>query len=377
MVKPAFLRTNNGAWMNRELYTIPSAGSYSEHSTGSGEVEKGIERLLRVPSEGESAVIPRVLGRSNDSADEVDLFRKESIGEEVPGSMLPALNKSTDTDSAEYNSGWSQKTESLSEDSIDEIFVLKKELSANALENDRQNCSDSSPQSSSCDKCDSSTDSASSGSQSRSTDSDRSSSQSSSTSSASYSSDSENTSYTSDASNTYESSRVKRKAHKRKTLDNTPAGVLALQRRPSVLTDSDSSSRNLRLTLDNVNYVASFDQASTNCDLSTLDEPISKELATGVFFPVAIPTVVPFDTQSEISSIDARGREVVTSSGVRDLEAGVVESHGTGATCSEKIAGIFRAHLAGRSKIELFFLSLIFTSTIALVLLLAVLLSQL
>jgi hypothetical protein len=414
--------------MNRELYTIPSAGSFSEQSTGSGEVEKGIERLLRVPSEGESAVIQKVLGRSNDTLDEAEMFRKPSLGEEMPVSMFPSLNKSTDTDSAEYNSGWSENTESLSEDSLDDVFVVKKQLSVNALEDDRRSCSDSSPQlcrsssadrsgssadavscdspqvdrsssadrsesstdsvscdssqiyrSASADRSESSADSVSSGSLSRSMDSGRSSSQSSSILSVSDSSDSQSTCYTSDASYTYESSRAMRKQQKRIDLENTSAGVLALQRRPSVLTDSSSSSKTLRLTLDNVQYMSSFDLASTNCDLSTVDEGISKEMATGVFFSALIPQVVPFDVQSEISSIGARGKEAVTSLDVDDVEAGVAVSQttGTSTTVSEQISGIFRASLEGRSKMEVFFLCLICTSAIALVLLLAVLLSQL
>ena len=429
MVKPASLRTNNGAWMNRELYTIASAGSFSEQSAGSGDVENGIDRLLRVPSEGESAVIQKMLGRSYDSVDEVEMFRKPSMGEEAPVSMFPSLNKSTDTDSAEYNSGWSENTESLSEDSLDEIFVVKKELSVNTIEDDGRTCSDSSSQvhrlsnadrsessadsvsgdsphvnrsksadrsessadsvrfdsalpcrSSSADTSESSADSTSSGSFSRSMDSGRTSSQSSSNFSVSDSSDSQSTLYTSDASYTYESSRAMRKQRRRADLENTSAGVLALQRRPSVLTDSSSSSKTPRLTLDNVEYMSTFDQASTNCDLSTVEEGISKEVATGVFFPAVIPHFVPFDAQSEVSSIGARGKEAATSFDVDDVETGgvvVSPTTGTSATVSEQIASVFQEFLEGRSKMEVFFLCLICASAIALVLLLAVLLSQL
>lgn len=393
MAKPTFRNANNGAWMNRELYTIRSVGS--EQSTASGEVENGVERLLRVPSDGESAVIPNVAERSIDSFEEAEIFKYPIKGEPDLGSMFPSLNRSADTDSAEHSS-WSDTTDSLSEDSLDEISVVKPQESVNPAESS-EDCPGSTPPVSPSARGDttgsSSTDSVSSSSQSRSTDtdrsssrshstdSDRSSSQSNSTDSVSDSSGSHSTLYTSDASYTYLSDRAERKQKKRIAMENTPAGILALQRRPSVLTESDSSSMtmNLRLTLDNVEYVSSFDQASTNCDLSTLDEPISKEAATVIFFPMAIfPKEVPLDEQSDVSSICTRGKEIVTTEDFHDVEAGIATlPKPAPSTVSVQIKSIFQEYLGGRSKLELFFLLLICISGIALIVLLAVLVSQL
>ena len=393
MAKPAFRSVNNGAWMNRELYTIRSVDSLSEQSSASEEVENGIERLLRVPSDGESAVTPKVPGRSNDSFEEVEIFKYPIKGETDLGSMFPSLNRSTDTDSAELSS-WSDTTDSLSEGSPDEILVVKKQQSVHTVKSN-QDCPGSSPpvSPSACGETagSSSTDSVSSSShsnatdpdtpssRSHSTDSDRSSSQSNAIDSISDSSASQSTLYTSDASYTYISDRAARKEKKRIAMENTPAGILALQRRPSVLTESDSSSMNLRLTLDNVEYVSSFDQASTNCDLSTLDEPISKEDATGIFFPMAIiPKMIPLDDQSEVSSICTRGKEIVTTEDFHDVETGIAASPKTApSTVSENIKSTFQEYLGGRSKLELFFLLLICVAGIAFIVLLAVLVSQL
>jgi hypothetical protein len=389
MTKPAFLNANNGAWMNRELYTIRSVDSCSEESIVSGEVENGGERLLRVQSDGESAVIPKVVGRSNDSLEEAEVFRYPIKGELDLGSMFPSLNRSADTDSAEHSS-WSNTTDSLSEDSLDE----NKQQSVHPLQGSEGNpgsplqvsppargdCTGSSSTVSVSSSSQShSTDSKGSSSWSESTDSDRSTSHLSSTGSVSDSSGSQSTLYTSDASYTYLSDRMERMRKKRVAIENTPAGILALQRRPSVLTDSDSSSKNLRLTLDNVLYLSSFDQASTNCDLSTMDEPISQEVANGIFFRMAIlPNVVPLDAQSEVSSICTRGQKNLTSENFHDLEAGMAAFPKTASsTVAEKITKIFQEYLEGRSKLELFFLLLICLSGIALIILLAVLVSQL
>ena len=378
MVSQVVLTASSGAWMNRDLYTIQSVDSSAEKSYASG-AEQHHEGRVRVPSDGDAAALPSLLGIGPDTGDDQDIMKCPSKGESEVEATYRSFNKSTDTD-LDYVNGWSTGTDLSSIDSQDEIFVVKRKLSVNVSGENHserilltENEEASALQASQLEKVDS-TESQTSTSSSA----EYSGSQSDSSDSISGSSNSRKTMYTSDGSSTYLSDKhgVIVTTHRKEVdLDATPAGVLALRRKSSLNTDEDESSRIRPLTLDNVEYMSTFDQASTDGDLSTLDEPISKEAAMGVFFGgIIIPKVVPVDMQSEISSIYTKRRGKVTfEESPEDLEVGAVSQVSTIGTFNERITTTCREFLAERSTMETFFLCLILTSSLTLFILLVVL----
>jgi hypothetical protein len=128
--------------------------------------------------------------------------------------------------------------------------------------------------------------------------------------------------------------------------------------------DDDGNSYNIfPLTLDNVDYHASFDQASTHGDLSTIDGPISTEIASAAFFLSSNPPKeIPIDSQSEISSLNNDGGEKAQQV---DPEVGIPNSTRTASLTAVTITDSFFDFVHSKTPIELFFLSLIFLSTIA------------
>lgn len=402
MVSQVILTASSGAWMNRDLYTIQSVDSSAEKSNVSGEEQHQGGRV-RAPSDGDSAALPSLLGIDADTSDEQDIMKFPSKGESevettyrsqnIPNkgeseveTTYRSENKSTDTD-LDYVNGWSTGTDLSSIDSQDEIFVVKRKLSANFQENGGKNRSDftfltetegeSTLQASQPDMVDR-TESPTSTSSSD----EYSGSQSDSSDSLCGSSNSQNTIYTSDGSSTYISDKhrlIVAVQRKDVELDSTPVGVLALRRRSSLTNDEDEPSRILPLTLDNVEYMSTFDQASTNTDLSTIDEPISKEAAMRVFFCRAnVPNLVPVDMQSEISSICTKQRLNVTfEESPEDLEVGAASQVTTTASITQRLAATIRYFLAERSTMETFFLCLILTSSLTLLILLIVLVANL
>jgi hypothetical protein len=385
MVSQVILTASSGAWMNRDLYTIQSVDSSAEKSYASGE-EQHREGRVRVPSDGDAGALPSLLGIDADTSDEQDIMKFPSKGESEVETTYRSENKSTDTD-LDYVNGWSTGTDLSSIDSQDEIFVVKRKLSVNVQDNGGENRSDciilaetegeSTLQASQPEMVDS-TESPTSTSSSD----ESSASQTDSSDSISGSSNSHKTVYTSDGSSTYISDKhhlIVTMQRKEVDLDSTPAGVLALRRRSSLTNGEDESSRILPLTLDNVEYMSTFDQASTDTDLSTIDEPISKEAAMRVFFcRTNIPNLVPVDMQSEISSICTKRKLNVTfEESPEDLEVGVVSQPTTTASINERITTIFQAFFAERSTMETFFLCLILTSSLTLLILLVVLVANL
>jgi hypothetical protein len=144
------------------------------------------------------------------------------------------------------------------------------------------------------------------------------------------------------------------------------------------------------LTLENVQYMSSFECASTAEDLSTVDQPISKETAASVFTKRIIPLNIPAgdmedvstlcegtrnDEASEDSEDDDEQQETIKGTFTHDIEMGLVmptlKFHGKG---DETISTY--ASIQERSKLEIFFMIMIATSGVTLVILLGVLMTN-
>jgi len=367
---PATSAADNGAWTNHELHAINSLDSSAEKSALSGGEEKDREGLVRNPSNGESAaIVPSLFGRSTDTIDEKTLARHLSKGDSVVDNhRVLGTTKSTET-ASEFNSGWSTGTDTSPVDSQEQVFFEKTNLSARNLRNfgrllQTESEDESAPQSRGFQSADGTFPTAS-----------HSSSESESPNSQSHSSQSQATLYTSDASSTYNSVNVKREPV---NLDALPTGVIASPPKRSRLWEDEDSSKVLALTLDNVEYMSTFDEASNDADLSTLDEPISPDNSMGVFSLGAfIPKIVPLDMQSEISSIytNRRGNgRIAGEEGGRDLEIGAA-SITTSTAVTVRISNSFRELLHERSKMEIFFLWLIGFSAVTLLVLFVVILT--
>ena len=138
------------------------------------------------------------------------------------------------------------------------------------------------------------------------------------------------------------------------------------------------------LTLENVQYATSFDVASTEGDLSTVDQPITKAMAADVFSKRSIPVSIPAESQEDVSTLyggtrhgsesERDGHNFKNISRV-DVELGhhrptvKFPSKGDDATISTF------GSILGRSKLELYFMGTIALSGVTLVILLAILLS--
>ena len=161
-------------------------------------------------------------------------------------------------------------------------------------------------------------------------------------------------------------------------LEKLPASVLALQRRPSVVTDSESSSTVLPPTLDNVHYMSSIEVASNDADLSTLDEPFNQRTAYAAFFAMeCLPREIPCDSQSIISSICSKGKEKALPNPRNvDIETGNATSHTSSSTLTESFKKPIQDFFEERTNLELLFLFVISASIIALIGMLAALPSK-
>ena len=138
------------------------------------------------------------------------------------------------------------------------------------------------------------------------------------------------------------------------------------------------------LTLENVQYVTSFDVASTEGDLSTVDQPITKAMAADVFSKRIIPVSIPAESQEDVSTLcggtrngSESEREGDSSKHMSriDVELGLhiptlkFPSTGDEATISTY------GSIYGRSRLELYFMGMIALSGVTLVILVAILLS--
>jgi hypothetical protein len=358
--------SHNGTWINRELYTIASIESHNDQSNDTGDEDYEIQGIFRYPSTGESAILTnegqsigtvesnsplkspksprkrqpiREVSRSFDSTNEV------TAGTVTHSTLSPPLSRS-------YNHQTSQSLEKNWKD------TRKTPNYPSSYGSSSQDTSHGSYTS-----------------QSKSY---------TSASSPSPSSDSQNTSFTSDASNTYISDTGPESLVANRNLERLPAGVLALERISRSHSDGDEFSYySTKITkiypqpLHNVDYVSSFDQASTNSDLSTLDGPFSKEAAMEIFFPSSKESP---ENSHTLGKSNATNRTDSISGEPRRQESGfdLDVSHATPNTVptfSEKVAISIFTYLEGRSRPELFFVCLIAISSITLLVLTASLFS--
>jgi len=130
--------------------------------------------------------------------------------------------------------------------------------------------------------------------------------------------------------------------------------------------------------LENVEYVTSLPHASSCTDLSTLDEPISKEMASDVFSRRKVPKEIPATRKnpSDVSTL-CGGKHQAPHSKDGALELDVEEGQ-TQATTATEVQVTFPWHqryLGQRSNIELFFLGVICISTTTLIVLLIIVLT--
>jgi hypothetical protein len=141
--------------------------------------------------------------------------------------------------------------------------------------------------------------------------------------------------------------------------DNSPAST---PERPLVVSR--------QVVLENVEYVSSLLQASsfTDNDLSTMDEPITKEIAKDVFCRRIGPVEKIDITLSEDASTRHHDDE-----GVFDVETGKTEN-ATAVVELQVTFPLWQRVMDRRTKLELFFVSLIVVSSSVLVLLLIVML---
>ena len=138
------------------------------------------------------------------------------------------------------------------------------------------------------------------------------------------------------------------------------------------------------LTLENVQYATSFDVASTEGDLSTVDQPITKAMAADVFSKRIIPISIPAESQDDVSTLyggtrhgseSEREGDSFKNNPRVDVELGLhrptlkFPNKGDDATISTY------GSILGRSKLELYFLGMIALSGVTLIILLAILLS--
>lgn len=142
------------------------------------------------------------------------------------------------------------------------------------------------------------------------------------------------------------------------------------------------------LTLENVEYMSSFECASTSGDLSTVDQNISKETAASVFTKRIIPLTIPTGNMEDVSTLceetrndeasedskdDDEQHESIKDTFTNDIEMGLViprlKFHGKG----DETISTYQS-IQERSKLEMFFLILIATSGVTLIVLLGVLL---
>eukprot|EP00542_Grammatophora_oceanica_P016113 CAMPEP_0194044712 /NCGR_PEP_ID=MMETSP0009_2-20130614/16134_1 /TAXON_ID=210454 /ORGANISM="Grammatophora oceanica, Strain CCMP 410" /LENGTH=885 /DNA_ID=CAMNT_0038689305 /DNA_START=139 /DNA_END=2796 /DNA_ORIENTATION=+ len=174
------------------------------------------------------------------------------------------------------------------------------------------------------------------------------------------------------------------------------AALLAQSLQPLAASATEKKSRNAashskravadarNIKLENVQYVAAMDEASTINDLSTIDEPISAEVARQVFYfgkhsdETIIPSEISADTDEDVSTIYGGTEDAKAG----DLEQGRVKVVapksfskpnvlvGVASNTSVSISNSVKSFLHGRSKVELFFLGIILSSGLSLLILL-------
>ena len=129
-----------------------------------------------------------------------------------------------------------------------------------------------------------------------------------------------------------------------------------------------------QIVLENVEYVCSLKNASSFNDLSTMDEPITKEVAKDVFCKRIVPLEIPVNEgPSDVSTIyGGKHNNAVEyeeeDDPVPDVEQGV-HATTTSSQAVEVALPVWRRYLGARSALELFFICLIAVSSTALVVL--------
>lgn len=140
-----------------------------------------------------------------------------------------------------------------------------------------------------------------------------------------------------------------------------------------------------RVVLENVEYVTSLPHASSCTDLSTMDEPITKELAKDVFSRRIVPMEIPVanNNASDIStlyggkhqaSVEAAEEFEDESDVIIDVENGQPETATVVAAQVQVSFPWHQRYLGQRSKTELFFISVIGVSSTILIVLLVIVL---
>jgi len=135
------------------------------------------------------------------------------------------------------------------------------------------------------------------------------------------------------------------------------------------------------MALEHVQYVTSFDVASSSSDLSTVDQQITKEIAADVFIMRVIPVNIPFVDQEDVSTmydgtqIEDDGENATKATyTTNDLEMGFQMPTLKFRSKEETIST--PSSIYQRSKLEIGFMVLIVVSTITLVILMAILVSN-
>ena len=138
------------------------------------------------------------------------------------------------------------------------------------------------------------------------------------------------------------------------------------------------------LTLENVQYVTSFDVASTEGDLSTVDQAITKEMAADVFSKRIIPICIPAECQEDVSTLcggtrngseSMRGDDSIKNLSRIDVELGLHRPTLKFPGKDDEATISTYGSIYGRSRVELYFMGMIALSGVTLVILVAILLS--
>jgi hypothetical protein len=134
-----------------------------------------------------------------------------------------------------------------------------------------------------------------------------------------------------------------------------------------------------QVVLENIEYFSSLQQASsfTDNDLSTMDEPITKEVAKDVFCRREAPVKkldVALTEDASTRHIGHKSVEMHDDEEVFDVETGRTEN-ATAVMESQLTFPLWQRVMDRRTKLELFFMSVIVVSSSVLVLLLIVVLT--